>query len=64
MALDFGDPVKVTPPFVSLSGAKVGADPGATFHAQFVCIMLGGVWNATHKHTDKRRWVVVEREEH
>eukprot|EP00965_Chrysotila_dentata_P035032 1165755-Pleurochrysis_carterae.AAC.1 len=31
--LDYGDPVKVTHPFVSLSGSKVGVDPSATFTA-------------------------------
>eukprot|EP00965_Chrysotila_dentata_P214999 6188504-Pleurochrysis_carterae.AAC.1 len=29
-----------------------------------VCPLLGGSWNSTRKHLDKRRWVLLEHEEH
>eukprot|EP00965_Chrysotila_dentata_P176896 5842115-Pleurochrysis_carterae.AAC.1 len=62
--LHYGKPVEVHPPFVSFSGAKVGVDPNATFTGRVVAPLLGGTWNSSRQHMDKRRWVLVEHAEH
>eukprot|EP00965_Chrysotila_dentata_P080037 2640133-Pleurochrysis_carterae.AAC.1 len=64
LSIEFGSPVSVQPPFVSLDGGKVGMDPSATFTARVMGVLLGGTWNRTNQHIDKRRWVLVECAEH
>eukprot|EP00965_Chrysotila_dentata_P212476 6187064-Pleurochrysis_carterae.AAC.1 len=62
--LQFGDVLDVKPPFASPGGGKVGMELHMSFSARVVCLLLGGNWNSTKKHLDKRRWVLVERDEH
>eukprot|EP00965_Chrysotila_dentata_P222548 6193048-Pleurochrysis_carterae.AAC.1 len=60
MELRFGSAVVIKPPFISLSGSKVGVNPMADFTGRVVAVLLGGSWNHTKQHMDKRRWVLVE----
>eukprot|EP00965_Chrysotila_dentata_P187685 6172289-Pleurochrysis_carterae.AAC.1 len=55
-----GDAVLVKPPFVCLSGGKAGVDPASTFTGRVVSVLIGGTWNQSNQHTDKRRWVLVD----
>eukprot|EP00965_Chrysotila_dentata_P025694 853666-Pleurochrysis_carterae.AAC.1 len=60
ICLCMGKTVHITQPFVSLLGSKVGFNPSTPSAAQVVCLLLGGTWNSTNQHADKRRWVLVE----
>eukprot|EP00965_Chrysotila_dentata_P159667 5275123-Pleurochrysis_carterae.AAC.1 len=60
ISIHMGTTVIIQPPFVSLSGSKVGVDPSSSFTARAVCLLLGGTWNSTNQRMDKRRWVLVE----
>eukprot|EP00965_Chrysotila_dentata_P227473 6196039-Pleurochrysis_carterae.AAC.5 len=42
-AIQYDSPVTVKPPFVSLSGGKVGEDPPVPFSARVKSLLLGGV---------------------
>eukprot|EP00965_Chrysotila_dentata_P216627 6189481-Pleurochrysis_carterae.AAC.4 len=38
-------------------------DAHVAFNARVVRVLLGGNWNSSKKHLDKRRWVLCERDE-